>query len=164
MSLDTSTSHVSNVALSAPCHLVDRWSGPTRPGLHGSDPLALTIDFDPWPVDFDFLRWPLTKSQNFQQGLSCLVFRVDSNFLLCFFVWSSKIGQLAHSSLWFLQRLYLWHLQEIFSCLSNLKPSSSFRLKFEGGYWRYILDILAQCNRLKPILLVLVAQCNSLLY
>ena len=67
-------------------------------------PGPVSVDFDLGPVDFDFdfLRWPLTKSQNFRQGLSCSVFRVDSNFELCFFSWSSKIGQLAHSSLWFL--------------------------------------------------------------
>ena len=134
--LDTSSnisaSHVSSVASSAPRHLADRWPRPTRPGPPGSDPWALSVDFDHGPVDFDFLRWPLTKSQIFRQCLSCSVFRIDSNFELYFFVWSSKIGQLAHSSLWFLQRLYSWHLQEIFSCLSNLKPSSSFRLEFEG--------------------------------
>ena len=130
---DMSASHVSSVASSAPCHLADRWPGLTQPGPPGSDPWALTIDFDPGPVDFDFLHWPLTKSQNFRHGLSCSVFRVDSNFELCFFVWNSKIGQLAHSSLWFLQRHYSWHLQEIFLCLSNLKPSLSFCLEFEGG-------------------------------
>ena len=126
--------------------LFNPWPDPetrNRPG-------PVFVDFDPIPIDFDFLHWPLTKSQNFRQGLSCSVFRVDSNFELHFFVWSSKIGQLTHSSLWFLQRLYSWHLQEIFSCLSNLKPSSSFRLEFEGGCWRYILDILAQCSRPKP--------------
>ena len=126
MSLDTSASHVSSVASSAPRHLAYRWPGPTRPGLHGSDPLALT-------VDFDFLRWLLTKSQNFRHGLSCSVFRINFNFGLRFFIWNSKLGQLAHSSLWFLQRHFSRHLQMIFSCLSNLKPSSSFRLEFEGG-------------------------------
>ena len=103
-SSDASTSHVSSVASSAPRHLAYRWPGPTRPGPPGSDLWALTIDFDHRQVDFDFLRWPLTKSQNFQNGLSCLVFRVDSNFRLCFFIWSFEIGQLAHFSLWFLQR------------------------------------------------------------
>ena len=101
----TSTSalvHVNNVASSAPRHLVDRWPRPTRLGPHGFDPFALTVDFDLGLIDFDFLRWPLTKSQNFRQGFSCSIFRVDSNFELRFFVWSSKIGQLAHSSLWFL--------------------------------------------------------------
>ena len=72
----------------------------------------VSVDFDPRLVDFDFdfLRWPLTKSQNFWHGLSCSVFRVDSNFELRFFIWSPKIGQLAHSSLWFLQRHSSWHL------------------------------------------------------
>ena len=46
MSSDTLASHVNSVASSAPRHLADRWPGPTRPGLHGSDPLALTVDFD----------------------------------------------------------------------------------------------------------------------
>ena len=131
-SSDTSASHVSNVASSTPRHLADRWPGPTWPEPPESNPWALTVDFDPGPVDFDFLRWPLTKSQNFWQCLSYSVFRVNSNFELRFFVWNSKIDQLAHSSLWFLQRHYSWHLQEIFSCLSNLTPSSSLRLEFEG--------------------------------
>ena len=78
--------HVSNVASSAPHHLADRWPRPTRPGPPGSDPWALTVDFDPGSVDFDFLRWPLTKSQNFQKGLSYSVFREDSNFKLHFFI------------------------------------------------------------------------------
>ena len=47
--------------------------------------------------------------------------------------WSSEIGQLAYSSLWFLQRHSSRHLQVIFLYLSNLKPSSSFYLEFEGG-------------------------------
>ena len=96
-SSDTSASHVSSVASSAPCHLADRWLGPL-----GSDLWALTIDFDPGPVDFDFLHWPLIKSQNFRHGLSCPVFRVDSNFEFRFFIWNFEIGQLEHSSLWFL--------------------------------------------------------------
>ena len=101
-----------------------------KPGTDPNQyPLTLTLD----QLTLTFLRWPLTKSQNFRQGLSCSVFRVDSNFELHFFIWNSKIGQLAYSSLWFLQRLYSWYLQEIFLCLSNLKPSSSFRLEFEGG-------------------------------
>ena len=115
--------HVSSVTSSAPCHLADRWPWSTQPDLDHSD---LT-------VDFDLLRWPLTKSQNFWQGLSCLVFHVDSDFGLRFFIWSSKIGQLAHSSFWFLQRHSSRHFQVIFSCLSNLKPLSSFCLEFEGG-------------------------------
>ena len=114
---------------------------PTRKPENRPEPVS--VDFDLGLVDFDFLRWPLTKSQNFRQSLSCSVFCIDFNFGLRFFIWNSKIGQLAHSSLWFLQRLYSWHLQEILSCLSNLKPSSSFHLEFEGGCWRYILDILA---------------------
>ena len=97
-----------------------------------TDPNHASVDFNPGLVDFDFLRWPLTISQNFQKGLSCSFFRVDSNFGLRFFIWSSEIGQLAHS-LWFLQRHFSRHLQVIFSCLFNLKPSSSFRLEFEGG-------------------------------
>ena len=135
----TSSLHVSShasMSTSATRHkmtsvdlLLDPW-----PDLETQNrPEPVSVDFDPGLVDFDFLRWLLTKSQNFRQNLSCSVFSVDSNFELRFFVWSSKIGQLAHSSLWFLQWLYSWHLQEIFSCLSNLKPSSSFRLEFEGG-------------------------------
>ena len=53
-SSDTSASHVSSVASSAPRHLADRWLGPTRPGLHGSDPLALTVDFDPGQLTLTF--------------------------------------------------------------------------------------------------------------
>ena len=105
-----------------------------RPGKPETDLDHVSIDFDPGPIDFDLwlLRWPLTKSQNFWNGLSCSVFHVDSNFGLCFFIWNFEIGQLACSSLWFLQRHFSRHLQVIFSCLSNLKPSLSFRLEFEG--------------------------------
>ena len=73
--LDMSTGHVSSVASSTPRHLADRWPGPTWPEPPESNPWALTVDFDPGPVDFDFLRWPLTKSQNFRQGFSCSIFR-----------------------------------------------------------------------------------------
>ena len=80
--------------------LLDSW-----PDLETrNQPGPISVNFDPGPVDFDFLCWPLTKSQNFRQGLSCSVFRIDSNFGLFFFIWNPKIGQLAHSSLWFLQR------------------------------------------------------------
>ena len=44
--------------------LFDPWPNPetqNRPGL-------VSVDFDPGPVDFDFLRWPLTKSQNSQRA------------------------------------------------------------------------------------------------
>ena len=51
----------------------------------------VSVDFDTGPVDFDFLHWPLTKSQNFRQDLSCSVFRVDSNFGLRFSIWNSKL-------------------------------------------------------------------------
>ena len=54
LALDTSASHVNSVALSAPRHLADHWPEPTRPGLHGSDPLALTVDFDPRQLTLTF--------------------------------------------------------------------------------------------------------------
>ena len=73
---------------------------PTRKPGTDSDQYPLTLTLN--QLTLTFLRWPLTKSQNFQKSLSCSVFHVDSNFRLCFFIWSSKIGQLAHSSLWFL--------------------------------------------------------------
>ena len=111
-------------------------------------PGPVSVDFDPRPVDFDFLRWPLTKSQNFRQGLSCSVFRVDSNFELHFFIWSSKIGQLAHSSLWFLQGI----LRDIFKRSSRAYPTSSLHrastLSLREDV-KDILNILAQCNRPK---------------
>ena len=77
--------------------------------------------------------WLFALTFDFRKGLSYSVFRVDSNFGFLFFTWSFEIGQLTHSSLWFLQRHSSQHLQVIFSCLSNLKPSSSFCLEFEGG-------------------------------
>ena len=128
--LDTSlaTSATRHMMTSADL-LLNPWTNPETRNRLG----LVSVDFDSRPVDFDFLRWPLTKSQNFRQGLSYSVFRVDSDFGLCFFVWNSKISQLAHSSLWFLQRHSLRHLQVIFSCLSNLKLLSNFRLKFDEG-------------------------------
>ena len=96
------------------CSTCDLTQTRNRPG-------PVSVDYDLGPVDFDFLRWPLTKSQNFQHGLSSSVFRVDFNFGFCFFIWNSEIRQLAHSSLWFLQRHYSRHLQMI----SHAYPTSS---------------------------------------
>ena len=72
-----------------------------------TDPNHVAVD---WPLTLTWicwlrlLRWPLTKSQNFRKGLSCSIFCIDFDFGLCFFIWNSEISQLAHSSLWFLQR------------------------------------------------------------
>ena len=87
------------------------------------DPLTLTF------VDFDFCvdLWPKVKI--FKRAYLALFFAYSvSSFE------ALKIGQLAHSSLWFFQRHSSRHLQGTFSCLSNLKPSLSFRLEFEGGW------------------------------
>ena len=55
----------------------------TRDQLGNPEPTRTSIRWLwPWTVDFDFLRWPLTKSQNFRKGPSCSVFWVDSNFRL----------------------------------------------------------------------------------
>ena len=93
----------------------------------------LLVDFDyPWPLtltrfDFDFFVDLWLKVKIFERAY------LAQFFSAWFLHWSSKIGQLAYSSLWFLQRHSLRHLQVIFSCLSNLKLSSSFRLEFEGA-------------------------------
>ena len=86
----SSAMQLATCCLVSPRHLADYWPKPTRPEPPESDLWALIIDFD--FVDFDFLHWPLTKSQNFRNDLSCSVIYVDSNFKLCFFIWSSKIG------------------------------------------------------------------------
>ena len=141
-----SSSHVSSVASSAPRHLANRW--PSRLDPDHSD-LTREHWLLTWPrsVDFDFLRWHLTKSQNFRQDLSCSVFHVDSNFGLRFFIWSSEIGQLAYYSLWFIQR----HSSS--DLLMLIQPQTFIEIL--SWVWGkvleiYIRHILAQCNRLKP--------------
>ena len=97
--------------------------------------LCLTVDFTRSLTLT--LCWPLTKSQIFQKGLSYLIFHVVSDFGHHFFIWSSEIGQLAYSSLWFLQRYSSRHFQGIFSCLSNLNLLSSF----SPWVWGRVLEI-----------------------
>ena len=99
---------------------------PIRDPTRTMYPLTLT-----WTSWLWLWLFALTFDQNSKFPYS--VFRVNSNFGLRFFIWNSKIGQLAHSSLWFLQRHCSWYFQVIFSYLVNLKPLSSFRLEFEGG-------------------------------
>ena len=101
--------------------------------LHCFDCCPLTVDLMCW---LWLLRWFLTRHQNFQKGLSCRsIFHIDFDFRLCFFIWSSKIVLLANLSLWF--------LQGIFSCLSNLKLSSS--LHFDCYPLTCILTIDLMC-------------------
>ena len=128
---DTSSDDISNIAAQFVARIEIDSETRIQPGSRWPMHYCLTIDFDyPLTADFDFnfnfMRWPLTKSQNFLNCLFFLVFCVDSDFGLYFFIWSSEIDQLAHSSPWFLQRHSLKHLLGIFSYLSNLKVSSSF--------------------------------------
>ena len=114
------------LAMAHYCYLINTTS-PSWP-LTRTDPTQTTI----WPVSTNHWLRPsliLIFALTFDQKLKFLKWPI----LLSFFIWSSEIGQLANSSLWFLQRHSSWHLQVIFSCLFNLKPSSSFRLEFEGG-------------------------------
>ena len=114
--------------------------GPTR-----NQPKPCAVDF--WlTVDFDLLG--LTFALTFDQKSKFLKGLILPSFSHRFQFWtlvlhlklqSWSIG--AFFILWFLQGHSSRHLQVIFSCLSNIKPSSSFRLEFEGGYWRYIRPI-----------------------
>ena len=90
--------------------------------------LLLSADYWLWLFALPFDH----KSKFLKEPTLLSFFCLDFNFGLHFFIWNFKIGQLAHSSLWFLQRHSSMHLYEIFSCLSNLKLSSSVHLKFEG--------------------------------
>ena len=93
---------VSSVASSAPRHLANYWPGPTQPGLHGSNPLALTVDFDPgqltltFALTFDqkskFLTEPilLSFSHRFQFWILFLHLKLQNWLIDTFFIMVSS--------------------------------------------------------------------------
>ena len=92
----------------------------------------LTLSLDQLTLTFCVDLWPKVKI--FEMAYLAQFFCIDSNFRLCFFIWNSEIGQLAHSSLWFLQRHSSRHLQVIFSCLPKLSLTCISSLGFSHLY------------------------------
>ena len=121
------TLSTTQLATLATRHLADCWPWLTRPGPPGSNPWALIVDF--------CLRWLWLFALTFDQKLKFSIGSILLSFLRRFRFWTPFLHLKLRN--WSIGTLFniisSRHFQVIFSCLYNLKSSSSFHHEFEGG-------------------------------